>query len=81
MAEDGENYYVLNREGEILWEFPKEEDDSQIWIGMDPEKAGGRAIWHENYYPECYEYGSSYEQIAYIDENGNVIWDRRDYDY
>lgn len=77
LTKDEENYYILNRAGEIIWKTP-EEEESHIWINENMEH-GGNFVWHENYYPEC-DY-SWYEQIAYIDENGNVIWDRRDYDY
>ncbi len=74
--EDG-RYFVLNINGDVLLDISHVYGD-RIWISDQPLEEEVSFIYHSAY-DEDAEYGWA-EVLACIDREGNVVWDKRDYD-
>lgn len=78
VAEDlkeGGHYYVLDRNGTVLLDV-SDVNGSGVWIGADSLETGERFVYGTKVDENT---GDAWaEELACIDRDGNVIWERKD---
>lgn len=72
---DGGHYYVLDRNGTVLLDV-SDVNGSGVWIGADSLETGERFVYGTKVDENT---GDAWaEELACIDRDGNVIWERKD---